>query len=138
MERDGTSFIALVEWYLNCVAQKWIFCVETRIFALALYEYYQDLYAHTHTIAPDIIEEKNDSDTHEPSSRRTVHPDAWTLPYLVIFTKATETIDDDNSGFIRISEANKFTSRIPEGWTLPRYCAYLVEGTYLRAIFELG
>lgn len=120
------------------IAQKWIFCVETRIFALALFEYYQDLYTHPHVDASKTTEDPDTDatqNTNNPPSGSKLHPDAWTLPYLQIFTTATATIDDDNSGFIRISEANRFTARIPEGWTLPQYCAYLVEGASLRQIF---
>lgn len=114
--------------------QKWIFCIETGIFALALFEYYQDLYAHPHVVASDTSEEtgaivRRVQNTSTPSSGSTLHPDAWTLHYLANFTSAVAAIDDDASGYIRISEANRFTSRIPEGWTLPQYCAYLVEGT---------
>jgi hypothetical protein len=125
------------------ITQKWIFCVETSVFALALFEYYQDLYTHPHIVATDPGEETavvatRSQNTSKLSSDPKHHPDAWTLPYLANFTTAVATIDDDNSGYIRVSEANRFTSRIPEGWTLPQYCAYLVEGASCRLIFGPG
>ena len=48
-----------------------------------------------------------------------------TMPYLA---SVAEAFDDDGSGFIRISEANEFTSGIPEGWTLLQWIAYWARG----------
>lgn len=48
-----------------------------------------------------------------------------TTPYLA---SVAEAIDDDGSGFIRISEANEFTSTKPEDWTLLQWIAYWARG----------
>ena len=48
-----------------------------------------------------------------------------TMPYLAA---VAEAFDDDGSGFVRISEANEFTSGKPEGWTLLQWIAYWARG----------
>ncbi|KAF8875695.1 hypothetical protein BD779DRAFT_1678108 [Infundibulicybe gibba] len=56
--------------------------------------------------------------------------DAWTLQYLSTHARQiSRTIDSDGSGYIRISEANAFTSKMPDGWTLPQWCCYAALGT---------
>jgi hypothetical protein len=58
--------------------------------------------------------------------------DDWTLAYFAYYgQKITLAIDQDNSGFVRISEANAFTNKIPNGWSLPQWCAYTVAGSYI-------
>jgi len=85
--------------------QSWIFCVDNEIFAGGLVEYYRD-----HISASSI--------------------DAWTLEYIVNHGKKMAiAIDSDNSGFIRISEANAFANKIPNGWSLSQWCAYTVAGS---------
>ncbi|KAH9481751.1 hypothetical protein JR316_0006278 [Psilocybe cubensis] len=56
-------------------------------------------------------------------------PDSWTLEYIALHGHhITQAIDNDGSGFIRISEANAFTQQIPKGWNLPQWCAYSAAG----------
>lgn len=43
--------------------------------------------------------------------------------------RISHVIDRDESGFIRISEVNAFTDRMPAGWSLPEWCAYAAVGT---------
>lgn len=57
------------------------------------------------------------------------HVDAWTLEPMAMYgERISLSIDRDDSGFIRISEANTFTDRMPEGWSLPQWCAYAAIG----------
>ncbi|KAF8341567.1 uncharacterized protein EI90DRAFT_1754640 [Cantharellus anzutake] len=71
--------------------------------------------------------------------------DKWCLQYLNI-THAypiMEAIDDDDSGYIRTSEINDFTSSTPMGWTLLQWFAYWGGGwkqqssVYARSINEI-
>ena len=73
-----------------------------------------------------------DSDSETNKERRnSSKADDWTLDYINNYgPKLTIAIDRDNSGFIRISEANTFTNKIPNGWSLPQWCAYTVAGSY--------
>lgn len=58
------------------------------------------------------------------------HVDAWTLEPIAMYGHRISTsIDRDESGFIRISEANAFTEQMPKGWSLPQWCAYAALGT---------
>lgn len=110
-----------------------MFCVETKVFGIALFEYYLDLYSNG-AFRPGFdtglwMPKFNPVNRFKSGSFK--HPQAWTLLYLFIYAEyISNVIDSDNSEFIRISEANAFTSQIPEGWTLPQWCAYLVEGLY--------
>jgi len=64
-----------------------------------------------------------------PPRPPTGHDDSWTLQYLSQHGEYVALyIDLDRSGYIRISEANAFTSTIPDGWTLPQWCAYKAAG----------
>ena len=57
------------------------------------------------------------------------HPDSWTLECIALNGHQISTaIDTDNSGFIRISEANHFAEQMPKGWNLPQWCAYVAAG----------
>ena len=57
-------------------------------------------------------------------------PDEWTLRYISVpyIQPILEAIDDDASGFITISEVNKFSAARPEGWSLRRWIAYWAIG----------
>ena len=58
------------------------------------------------------------------------HPYAWTLEPIAMYgERISRVIDRDESGFIRISEVNAFTDRMPAGWSLPQWCAYAAVGT---------
>jgi hypothetical protein len=57
------------------------------------------------------------------------HIDAWTLDPIARYKeRIISAIDCDGSGFIRISEINAFTDQMPEGWSLPQWCAYAALG----------
>jgi hypothetical protein len=58
-----------------------------------------------------------DSDSETNKERQNLsRADDWTLNYIANYgPKITSAIDHDDSGFIRISEANAFTNRIPKG-----------------------
>jgi len=67
------------------------------------------------------------------------HDDSWTLPYLSEHGAYIALhIDLDRSGYIRISEANTFTSTIPDGWTLPQWCAYKVAGIWSLSVNRIA
>ena len=106
--------------------QSWIFCVDNKLFSTALYEYYLDLLS-----APRINTLDSDSEPNK-ERRNPSKADDWTLGYFANYgQKITLAIDRDNSGFVRISEANAFTNGIPNGWSLPQWCAYTVAGSYI-------
>lgn len=57
------------------------------------------------------------------------HVDAWTLEPMAMYgDRIANSVDRDESGYIRISEVNSFTDRMPKGWTLPQWCAYAAIG----------
>ena len=82
--------------------------MDDKLFTSALHEYYRDKFL---------------------ANSAATHNDSWTLPYLSEHGAYIALhIDLDRSGYIRISEANTFTGTIPDGWTLPQWCAYKVAG----------
>jgi len=111
------------------------------MFSLALLEYYFDKVSSFERNQPE-----QDSGTPNPQATRTIssqnevqrlrhvqHPDSWTLEYISAHgARIAAAIDIDNSGFIRISEANTFTEQIPQGWNLPQWCAYNAIGKLSR------
>lgn len=149
VERNGTRNVhQLKHHYAQIYSKNWFFCVETKIFSIAIFEYYLDLYS-TPPMSRDAPSGTESvaaaaNSAHAPSSYPYMprsnaagqfksgslsHPEAWTLNYLLLFnSKIAPLIDTDGSGFIRISEANAFTANIPFEWTIPQWCAYLVEG----------
>ena len=83
--------------------------VKARHFVLALRDYYlEELTLETIGI-PDI-----GTSTISNSS----NPDAWAIKYIDVMwvQPILEAIDDDASGFITISEVNRFTSSRPVDW----------------------
>jgi hypothetical protein len=115
--------LTLPDFFLN---QSWIFCVDNKLFSSALYEYYLDLFSASRIRTIDSDSEAN------KERRNSSKADAWTLDYINNYgQKIALAIDRDGSGFIRISEANVFTNRIPKGWSLPQWCAYTVAGSYI-------
>lgn len=68
----------------------------------------------------DFYQEKAEVRMH--SQKKGVHaqrdPDEWTLPYIDVsyVQPILEALDDDASGFITISEVNKFSAARPKGW----------------------
>ncbi|PPQ83088.1 hypothetical protein CVT25_003792 [Psilocybe cyanescens] len=126
----------------------WIFCVEGKFFVSAVFEFYLDRFSgkkHVDKAEPGAEEEHGvDSNldgqtvSNSGSAPRfsflsrlgaVNHPDSWTLEYIALYgDNITQAIDNDNSGFIRISEANAFSQAIPKGWNLPQWCAYCAAG----------
>ncbi|KAF8993543.1 hypothetical protein BDQ17DRAFT_1331622 [Cyathus striatus] len=115
----------------------WMFCVESKIFVIALFEYYLDkfsarrrirpgLRAGTSVISPTILTQI----AYGSISDYISHPDAWTLEYFIKYVKyICQEVDTDYSGFIRISEANEFTENARAlGVSLPQWCAYCATG----------
>jgi len=130
--------------------------VDNKLFASALFEYYLDKFSatqlnHAHIADAKTEHEKagNENQVRRRSSSASVpnsaflsrlssinHPDTWTLEYISLYGhQITTTIDNDNSGFIRISEANNFTGQIPTEWNFPQWCAYVAAGVSLSVIY---
>ncbi|PCH42594.1 hypothetical protein WOLCODRAFT_102390 [Wolfiporia cocos MD-104 SS10] len=113
--------------------QGWHGSAKGRHFVLAIRDYYLDRAARsgraetTATSSPNLLE------------------DVWALDYInpSRLQSIAEAIDDDASGFITVSEANKFTSSRPSGWSLLRWLAFWAVGwqaaatQYLRKIHKL-
>ncbi|PPQ83090.1 hypothetical protein CVT25_003794 [Psilocybe cyanescens] len=125
----------------------WIFCVKGKFFVSAIFEFYLDRFSgkYVDKTGPGAEEEHGvdsglDGQTVSNSGSAprfsflsrlgaVNHPDSWTLEYIALYgNNITQAIDSDNSGFIRISEANAFTQAIPKGWNLPQWCAYCAAG----------
>ncbi|KAF9563209.1 hypothetical protein CPC08DRAFT_760974 [Agrocybe pediades] len=126
----------------------WIFCIENKFFASALFEYYLDQFSTTtRHVYSDQVSEINEASMpatldairaisvttskHNIWSKTAAlnHPDGWTLEYIALYGERIGTaIDADKSGYIRISEVNTLTDEIPKGWNLPQWCAYLAAG----------
>ncbi|KAH9481745.1 hypothetical protein JR316_0006272 [Psilocybe cubensis] len=132
----------------------WIFCVDNKFFVSALFEFYLDRFSSKHAIptGPIFKDGEPTSDAHQKGTLDWFkqmfaisvsapkfsflsklgainHPDAWTLEYIALHgEQITKTIDSDDSGFIRISEANAFAQQCPRGWSLPQWCAYSAAG----------
>ncbi|KAF9484259.1 hypothetical protein BDN70DRAFT_162234 [Pholiota conissans] len=123
----------------------WIFCVDNKHFASALYEYYLDHFS-TKQKPPNSTATAADAENHnniQPSTKNKAeatrtntnvtglvsNPDSWTLELISLYgSRITSSIDCDESGLIRISEVNAFTTRMPDGWSLPQWCAYAALG----------
>ncbi|KAJ3509167.1 hypothetical protein NLJ89_g5363 [Agrocybe chaxingu] len=107
----------------------WIFCVDNRLFALALFEYYLDKVSS--------YDHKQASGARDPTSLPPPADATKTIAFprgqefiSAYGPRISKAIDCDDSGFIRISEANEFTSKIPKGWNLPQWCAYHTIGWF--------
>jgi carbohydrate-binding DOMON domain-containing protein len=96
--------------------QSWTFCVDNKLFSSALFECYLDRFS-----ASRIISLISDPEVNQ-EQRNSSKADAWILEYIAAHDQQIAiAIDGDNSGFIRISEANfTFTNRIPNGWSPPQ------------------
>ncbi|KJA23767.1 hypothetical protein HYPSUDRAFT_66143 [Hypholoma sublateritium FD-334 SS-4] len=132
----------------------WIFCVDNKLFTSALFEYYLDHFSSLRHVPNEITGEfehkigPSEEGEHVGENMTKVtflsrlgvlnHVDAWTLEPMAIYgERVSLSIDRDDSGFIRISEANTFTDRMPEGWSLPQWCAYAAIGwTYEARIYR--
>ncbi|KAI0043931.1 hypothetical protein FA95DRAFT_1627537, partial [Auriscalpium vulgare] len=56
--------------------------------------------------------------------------DAWAIKFIDVthLQRILEAFDDDASGFITVSEMNRFTSGRPIDWSLPHWIAYWATG----------
>ncbi|KAI9438365.1 hypothetical protein H4582DRAFT_258574 [Lactarius indigo] len=57
-------------------------------------------------------------------------PDAWAIKFIDVtrLQPILEAFDDDASGFITITEMNRFTSSRPADWSLPHWVAFWAVG----------
>ncbi|KAH9052369.1 hypothetical protein EDB87DRAFT_1835857 [Lactarius vividus] len=64
-------------------------------------------------------------------------PDAWAIKFLDVtrLQPISEAFDDDASGFITVTEMNRFTSSRPADWSLPRWVAFWAVG-YKASIID--
>ncbi|KAH9064500.1 hypothetical protein EDB87DRAFT_1680408 [Lactarius vividus] len=64
-------------------------------------------------------------------------PDAWAIKFIDVtrLQPILEAFDDDASGFITISEMNRFTSSRPEDWSLPHWVAFWAVGYRASIIY---
>jgi len=116
--------------------QSWIFCVENKFFSSALFEYFRDRISASKNDANEVATVPTDKLDGTSSTVQKLD-DGWTLEYIANFgNQITAAIDCDNSGFVRISEANTFTRQIPQGWTLPQWCAYTAAGSWVVFHFD--
>lgn len=132
--------------------------MDNKLFASALFEYYLDKFSAAQPKCEETTEAKVEDETRKPgnealdqvgsltasvphsgfSSRLSSlnHPDAWTLECIALNGhQITTAIDTDNSGFIRINEANQFAEQIPKEWNLPQWCAYVAAGASFSMIY---
>ncbi|KAI0662489.1 hypothetical protein C8Q70DRAFT_909094 [Cubamyces menziesii] len=74
----------------------------------------------------------NQDDTVVVSPDATAIGDKWALDYLNVawLSPILEAMDDDVSGYISVSEVNRFMQRLPQdlGWSLPTWLAYWAVG----------
>ena len=115
----------------NKSPQSWIFCVENKFFSSALFEYFRDRVSASKNDRNEVATVPTGKPDGTTSTVQKLD-DGWTMEYIANFgNRITTAIDCDNSGFIRISEANTFTEQIPQGWTLPQWCAYTAAGSWV-------
>lgn len=151
--------------------QGWRTSVKRRVFIMALHDYFEDRYAialfksratenairnGTITTTPvttaDSVDPVQRPDSPDPdeydipvSSDQSIMRDKDYLQYLTMrhLPALADALDDDGSGFIRISEVNEFTQGKPQGWTLLQWIAYWARGwacesaQYSHLIFSL-
>ncbi|KAH9034702.1 hypothetical protein EDB85DRAFT_2288949 [Lactarius pseudohatsudake] len=65
------------------------------------------------------------------------NPDAWAIKFVDVtrLQPISEAFDDDASGFITISEMNRFTGSRPADWSLPHWVAFWAVG-YRASIID--
>lgn len=99
MERDGAPSGLLATPPDTHCAQNWTGVVKGRILVHALREHYS----------------QDDLVPASPTATEIVMSDKWTLEYLNIawLHPILEAIDDDTSGYISVSEVNRFMQRLP-------------------------
>jgi hypothetical protein len=82
---------------------------------LALRDHYTERLAAEAESLGEVVPSVGDSSIH--NSR---NPDAWAIKFIEVtrLQPILEAFDDDASGFITISEMNRFTSSRPHDWRL--------------------
>ncbi|KAI9438366.1 hypothetical protein H4582DRAFT_1815213 [Lactarius indigo] len=65
-------------------------------------------------------------------------PDAWAIKFIDVMRlqPILEAFDDDASGFITITEMNRFTSSRPIEWSLPHWVAFWAVAGYRASIID--
>ncbi|KAI0252756.1 hypothetical protein BJV78DRAFT_266553 [Lactifluus subvellereus] len=107
----------------------WHGSVKARHFVLALRDHYLEMFA---SEAPTV---------RGMSSIATVdssqNSDAWAIKFINVMQlqPIMEAFDDDASGFITITEMNRFTSSRPVDWSLPHWIAFWAVG-YRSSIID--
>ena len=104
MERNGeTDLLAPEVMSILIASQNWTGVVKGRILVHALREHYY-----------------NQDDTVVVSPDATAIGDKWAMDYLNVawLSPILEAMDDDVSGYISVSEVNRFMQRLPQdlGW----------------------
>ncbi|KAH9171881.1 hypothetical protein EDB89DRAFT_1851867 [Lactarius sanguifluus] len=103
--------------------------VKARHFVLALRDHYlEKLAAETEGVPGMGAASAN-------SSR---NPDAWAIKFIDVtrLQPILEAFDDDASGFITISEMNRFTGSRPADWSLPHWVAFWAVAGYKVSIID--
>ncbi|KAF8497394.1 hypothetical protein F5888DRAFT_1906711 [Russula emetica] len=103
------------------VEMGWRGNVKARHFVLALRDnYLEKLSSETKGVLDMSTSSINDS----------TNPDGWAIKYIDIMwvQPILEAFDDDASGFITITEVNRFTSSRPVNWSLPHWLAFWAVG----------
>ncbi|KAI0265555.1 hypothetical protein BC834DRAFT_987866 [Gloeopeniophorella convolvens] len=97
--------------------------VKARHFVLALRDHFLDKIGEGHGSTATSIHESLD-------------PDAWAIAYIDVLhlQPIMEAFDDDASGFITITEMNRFTRSRPLNWSLPHWVAYWAAGWHVSVV----
>ncbi|KAF8273628.1 hypothetical protein EI94DRAFT_1795034 [Lactarius quietus] len=104
--------------------------VKARHFVLALRDHYIEKLATEAESLGEVVPSVGSIE----NSRNT---DAWAIKFIEVtrLQPILEAFDDDASGFITISEMNRFTSSRPREWSLPHWIAFWAVG-YKASIIE--
>jgi len=151
MEGDGKDIMSYTGSVLTTEWQKWMFCIDRTTFVASLYEYLRDMYLSPPTDTTSsaqaegqLEEELNIEETQDLQNSGiqagALHKDFWTLDYFNIAAYSQRiqlAFDDDNSGFVRISEVNAFARSIPPGFNLAQWCAYHAVGASIKIAANL-
>ncbi|KAI0301375.1 hypothetical protein BC826DRAFT_989073 [Russula brevipes] len=102
------------------VEMGWRGNVKARHFVLALRDHYLE----------ELTSENVDLGMDNSAISSSSNPDAWAIKFIDIMwvQPILEAFDDDASGFITVSEVNRFTSSRPADWSLPHWLAFWAVG----------
>ncbi|PVF96704.1 hypothetical protein CPB86DRAFT_708628 [Serendipita vermifera] len=108
----------------------WRTFVKARHFVLSLHDYYQD------RISGLIKAPEGSPEMTEEEEEAKLDKERWCLQFLTAqyVSDILAAVDEDASGYIKISEANEFTSSIPPDWTLPEWLAFWAQGWHYELI----